>query len=95
MLDENFIKLSEIEVKISDSGEILFDKNELKEFYQKGFINIKIIFLGKPEEAIENLNIEKELFYKIREIQKLPDAVVIDFIDSKGKLEIEYLNEQK
>lgn len=85
MLDENFVKITELDAGISEEGFCLIDKFKLKELYDDGYREVKIIVMGKPGDALIPMNIEKAKFEKIKRMQNLPDAVVIDFLMSKGK----------
>jgi hypothetical protein len=85
MLDENVVKITELDAEISEEGFILIGKSKLKEIYNDGYKEVKLIVMGKPSDVLIPMNIDKSKFEKIKNMQNLPDAVVIDFLKSKGK----------
>lgn len=85
MLDEGFVKITELKAEISEEGIIGVDVSKLKELYNDGYKEVKLIVMGKPGDALIPMNIDNAKFEKIKSMQNLPDAVVIDFLKSKGK----------
>lgn len=86
MLDENFVQISELNAEILEDGNLNINKSELENLYRKGFRNLKLILMGNPNEAVEFLDIDSELFKQIKKTQNLPDAVIVDFLEAKGKV---------
>ena len=57
--------------------------NELK---SNGYTSVTVDIKTSPEQELNKSQIDIELFRKIKEIQELPDWVVINFILAAGKL---------
>ena len=86
MNKDNSTAVFNFEAEIDVNGEINFPTEKLKELRKKGFKKVSIVFFRSSEEAVANMNLNLELFNKIRGLQGLPDTVVLDFMVSKGVL---------
>lgn len=85
MNDENLSKLLCFETVIKDDGTIEIPQNELFELKYKGFSNIEIRVYGNSIKAAHEKKFDLKIFEQIKTVQSIPDAVVYDFLNSKGK----------
>jgi len=86
MNDEKHSELFSFESKIKDDGSIDVPEEKFLLLKQKGFSEIKIVVYADSKKAAANLGYDSNLFDSIKNMQTLPDAVVLEFLSSKGKL---------
>ncbi len=86
MNEDNFIKLDSFFTKIKNDGTIDLPDKVFKKILHRGFDEIRIDIYGNIEQAIKNSEIQPDIFYKIKSIQKIPDNVVLNFLNTKGRL---------
>ncbi len=72
--------------EFNDDGEINLPVETINEIYSQGFKKIKLVLSDSPEDTTYEKIIDLELLYKIKNLQKLPEFVVRDFLIAKGKL---------
>lgn len=87
MSEESLSVIHKFETELRNDGSIEIPKDELKPLYDKGFRNINVVILGSSLSAVNSSGIDNNLFNNIKEMQTLPDSVVLDFLRIKGKLE--------
>ena len=86
MNEEKLSELFSFESKIDDDGNIKIPKDKLDSFKQKGFSQVKITVHADSKKLAENLGYDSNLFDEIKNMQSIPDSVVLDLLSSKGKL---------
>jgi len=86
MSDENLSVIHKFETEIEEDGSIKIPKEELKSLREKGFGKINVVVLGSSGKAVQYKGYDESLFRKIKEVQVLPDDVVLGFLNVKGKL---------
>lgn len=85
-MNENQTKIYEFETKINDDGSINLPINKLKELKENGFNEITIVVYGSAKNSAQSMELDLDLFGKIKEVQGLPDAVILDLLKSKGSM---------
>lgn len=85
-MNENQTKIYEFETKINDDGSINLPINKIKELKENGFNEIMIVVYGSAIYAAQSMELDLDLFEKIKEVQGLPDAVILDLLKSKGSM---------
>ena len=86
MNEENLSELFSFESDIDEDGNIKIPKDKFASFKQKGFSQIKINVYADSKKLAENLGYDSNLFDEIKNMQSLPDSVVLDLLMCKGKL---------
>ncbi len=86
MNNENLTNIFSFESSIGDDGNIQIPLEKLKEIKENGFEKVQVVLFGSAENAVAEKGHDPNLFRKIKEIQTLPDSVILDFLNSKGKL---------
>ena len=86
MNDEKYSELFSFESKIEDDGNIKIPKEKFLSLKQTGFTEMKVVVYGDSKKLAENLGYDSNLFDAIKNMQSLPDSVVLEFLSSKGKL---------
>ncbi|MDH7603734.1 MAG: hypothetical protein QHH13_02420 [Melioribacter sp.] len=86
MNEENLSKLFSFETNINSDGSIGLPTEEFKKLFNQGFREIKIDIYGAASQALQNSNLDINLFNQIKLKQQLPDIVVLNFLKSKGSL---------
>ncbi len=85
-MNENQTKIYEFETKINEDGSINLPINKLMEFKKNGFNEISVVLYGSAKNTAQHLKINIDLFEKIKEVQGLPDVVILDLLKSKGSM---------
>lgn len=91
---ENLTAIFNYESEIGENGEVNFPAEKLKELHDKGFKKVNIVFFGSSENAASELDIDLDMFNKIKDLQGLPDTVVLDFLTVKGALKNSKIEER-
>lgn len=86
MNDEMKTEVFSFYAEIDSEGELKIPKEKLKTLRQKGFKEVLVNIYGSARDAAENTGLDVQTFDKIKNVQSLPDLVVLDFIKSKGSL---------
>lgn len=94
MNKENLTAVFNFETEITKNGEMNLPIEKLRELYAKGFKKVNVVFFGSSEEAAADMDLDLELFNKIKDLQGLPDTVVLDFLTSKGALKDSKIEER-
>lgn len=72
--------------EINQEGELKIPKEELKSLREKGFNEVLVNVYGSARDAAANAGMDIQTFDKIKNVQSLPDSVVLDFLKTKGSL---------
>ena len=72
-----------LNVNVSNDDEILA---AISDFKKQGFEKLKVSIEGSIEDLLSKNEQIVDVFEKIKDKQALPDWVVLDFINSTGKL---------
>lgn len=86
MDEEKVTKVYNFETTIDEEGNIVLPKDELIKIREKGFENVNVVVFGSINKAVTLKGIDIDLFQRIRDMQTLPDTVVLDFLSVKGTL---------
>ncbi len=86
MDDEKLTKIFNYESEIEDDGSIKIPKEDIKLLKQKGYNKLHVVLFGSALDAADDQGIDMISFGKIRDLQTLPETVVLDFLKMKGKL---------
>jgi hypothetical protein len=85
-MNDNYSKLSRLEIDTSDSSykeELLSSLERIK---MAGYKNMIVEIYGDSRRSAGEEKLDLELFDKIRLVQSLPADVVFDLMKVKGKL---------
>ncbi len=83
---DNYILAAELEAEMRN-GEIVFTddaKNLMKTINSK---NVLVDIFVNVEDDLDRFNIDKELFYNITSVQRIPKKVTLDFLSVKGEID--------
>ena len=86
MNEDNLSELFSFETNIDDDGNVKIPMDKFVSYKQKGFSEIKIVVYADSKKLAENLGYNSKLFEEIKNMQSLPDSVVLDLLICKGKL---------
>ena len=86
MNDDNLSVILRFESSITQDGLLELNTERFKQLREKGFDKVEVIILGASETAVVNKGFDVELYKNIRNMQTLPDSVVLDFLQCKGSL---------
>ena len=86
MNEDNLSELFSFETNIDDTGNINIPEDKFVSYKQKGFSEIKIRVYADSKNLAENLGYDSKLFEEIKNMQSLPDSVVLDLLTCKGKI---------
>lgn len=85
-MDEGLSEIVSFDGEISDNGTIKIPGEHLQKLKQTGIKKIRIVLYGKTEDSVNALGYDAALFNKIREVQRLPDNVVLDFLKCRNSI---------
>ena len=74
------------ESEIGKDGDLHIPTNTLRKIREKGYKKIKVSIYGSSLLASKHLGFSEETFNKIKNVQSLPDTVVLDFLSVKGSI---------
>ena len=83
---DNSADIFNFAAEFNEDGEINLSVEKINEIYSQGFKKIKLVYADSPQDTPNEMIVDLELFYKIKNLQKLPEFVVRDFLIAKGKL---------
>ncbi|KAB2839169.1 MAG: hypothetical protein F9K45_10455 [Melioribacteraceae bacterium] len=86
MNDEELIELRSFNIDLEKNLNFYFDNNEIEFWLNSGFKQISVKIFGSPQKASQNLGNDTKLFENIKKMQSLPDNIVYDFLNCKGKI---------
>ncbi|MCW9065680.1 MAG: hypothetical protein OQJ78_05230, partial [Ignavibacteriaceae bacterium] len=91
-INSNEIKSLFIDLNDRSSDNSISEK--IAELKNSGLSEIQLEVKNSPEYDIQNLQLDIDLFIKIKAIQDLPDWVIIKLILAEGKLKGSKFSEQ-
>ena len=86
MNDDNYSEILSFKSKIYETGEIEIPREKLLSVLQKGYKEIKVYICGDSKKTAIELGYDSNIFDQIKEIQSLPDSVILGFLKAKGSL---------
>lgn len=86
MIDENLTELHSFIIDLQRNKDLEIGSDEINKLIDSGFKTVTVKIYGSSKDAEGNLGNDKSLFENIKKMQSLPDNVVYDFLNCKGKL---------
>ena len=86
MDEKELIELKSLVIDLNNESSENLLSQTLKELKNNGYKSVTVNIKTSPEQELKKSQIDIELFEKIKEVQELPDWVVINFILAAGKL---------
>ena len=86
MNEKELIELKSLVIDLNDHSSVNLLSQTFNELKSNGYTSVTVDIKTSPEQELNESQIDIELFRKIKEIQELPDWVVINFILAAGKL---------
>ena len=86
MNEKELIELKSLVIDLNDHSSVNLLSQTFKELKNNGYTSVTVNIKTSPEQELKKSQIDIELFKKIKEVQELPDWVVINFILAAGKL---------
>jgi hypothetical protein len=86
MNEKELIELKSLVIDLNDHSSINLLSQTFNELKNKGYTSVTVNIKTSPEQELNKCRIDIELFRKIKEVQELPDWVVINLIRAAGKL---------
>ena len=86
MIKEEFSELLTYDIELLKNEKFQIPAEEIIKLVNSGYKTVTIKILGSSKQASLNLGNSEKLFDNIKKTQSLPDNVVYDFLESKGKL---------
>jgi hypothetical protein len=94
MNKDELIGLKTLAVDLNDEKSVNSLSQTLSELKEAGYGKVIFEIKTSPDQELNKSQIDIEVFKKIKEVQELPDWVVINFILAAGKLKDSNLNER-
>ena len=94
MNKNELIELKTLAVDLNDEKSVNSLSETISELKDAGYGKILLEIKTSPEQELNKSQIDIESFRKIKEVQELPDWVVINFILAAGKLKDSNLNDR-
>ena len=86
MNEKELIGLKSLVIDLNNHSSINLLSQTINELKKDGYTSVTLDIKTSPEQELNKSQIDIELFRKIKEIQELPDWVVINLILAAGKL---------
>ncbi len=86
MNEKELIELKSLVIDLNDHSSVNLLSQTFNELKSSGYTSVTIDIKTSPEQELNKSQIDIELFRKIKEVQELPDWVVINLILAAGKL---------
>ena len=86
MNEKELIELKSLVIDLNDHSSVNLLSQTLNELKNNGYTSVTVDIKTSPEQELKKSQIDIELFKKIKEVQELPDWVVINLILAAGKL---------
>ncbi|MEG8946835.1 hypothetical protein [Rosettibacter firmus] len=86
MNEESYTKLFSFITTINNDYTINIPSEELEKIFKSGINEIRIDIYGNIYSAINNLEIDINIFNKVKSLQKIPEDVTLNFLKAKGSL---------
>ena len=86
MNNNELIELKTLAVDLNDEQSVNSLSQSLSELKEAGYSKVLLEIKTSPDQELNKSHIDNDSFRKIKEIQELPDWVVIKLILAAGKL---------
>jgi hypothetical protein len=86
MNKNELIELKSLVIDLNDHSSINLLSQTINELKKDGYTSVTLDIKTSPEQELNKSQIDIELFRKIKEVQELPDWVVINMILAARKL---------
>ena len=86
MNEKELIELKSLVIDLNDHSSVNLLSQTFIELKNSGYTSVTVDIKTSPEQELNKSQIDIELFRNIKEIQELPDWVVINLILAAGKL---------
>jgi DUF438 domain-containing protein len=86
MDEKELIELKSLLIDLNDKSSVNELSQAFNELKNNGYTSVTVDIKTSPEQELKKSQIDIELFRKIKEVQELPDWVVINLILAAGKL---------
>ena len=86
MNEKELIDLKSLVIDLNDHSSVNLLTQTFNELKNNGYTSVTVDIKTSPEQELNKSQIDIELFRKIKEVQELPDWVVINLILAAGKL---------
>lgn len=86
MNSEEYTELRSFDIELKKDNSLEIDAGEINRLVEAGFKTVTVKVLGSSKIASGNLGNDEKLFENIKKMQSLPDNIVYDFLNCKGKL---------
>ena len=86
MSNKELIEIKSIQIDLKDDNSAEIFKQKLAELKNKGYNSVTIEIKTSTEEELKKSGLNMDVFKKIKNIQDLPDWVVINLMLAAGKL---------
>ena len=80
------IDLTSLIINLNDETSVDLLNEKISELKKSGYGRLMVNIKASPDEEVKIADIDIELFEKIKNMQELPDFVVINFLQAAGKL---------
>jgi hypothetical protein len=86
MDEKELIGLDSFDLELYNENSFKMIQDSLAELKNRGYSKVKVEIKTSPEQELQKSKLDKNVFNKIKEIQELPDWVVINLLLASGKL---------
>lgn len=86
MNEKELIDLKSLFIDLNDHSLVNLLSHTFSELKSKGYTSVTVDIKTSLEQELNKSQIDIELFRKVKEVQELPDWVVINLILAAGKL---------
>ena len=86
MSEKELIEIKSLQIDLNDENSTNLVTQKLTELKNEGYDRITISIKTSSEEELKKSGLDIEVFKKIKEIQDLPDWVIINLMLATGKL---------
>ena len=86
MDEKELIELKSLVIDLNNERSVNELSQTFNELKNNGYTSVTVDIKTSPEQELKKSQIDIELFKKIKEVQELPDWVVINLILTAGKL---------
>jgi len=86
MNEKELIELKSLVIDLNNERSVNELSQTFNELKNNGYTSVTVDIKTSPEQELKKSQIDIELFRKIKEVQELPDWVVVNLILAAGKL---------
>ncbi|MBU2491346.1 MAG: hypothetical protein KJ571_01895 [Bacteroidetes bacterium] len=86
MIKDDLSELGSFEIKLRQNENFEISAEKINSLIDSGFKTVIVKLYGSSKKAAANLGHNETLFENIKKVQSLPDNIVYDFFESKGKI---------